>query len=83
MDKKQKIRYDKWKRLEKQTLGKRKFEILMKIAESQKIITIPIDYSDKVRYNKSGKVYCERTRRCVSWVLVFRQKMIIPICFPD
>ena len=33
MDKKQKIRYDKWKRLEKQTIGKRKFEILMKIAE--------------------------------------------------
>ncbi len=33
MDKKQKIRSDKWKRLEKQTIGKRKFEILMKIAE--------------------------------------------------
>ena len=33
MDKKQKISCDKWKRLEKQTIGKRKFEILVKIAE--------------------------------------------------
>ena len=26
-----------------------------------------------IRYNKSGKVYnCERTRRCVSWVSIFK-----------